>query len=101
MRYIDADALKKDIHEQVVEYIADALDEYIDAQPTADVKPVVRGEWIEVAVTDGYDIEGVKTWVSVMQCSQCGFIVNAVEGHMAQYNFCPNCGAYMRGERDD
>ena len=59
-----------------------------------------KGKWVEVTVTDGYDKDGIKTWISVMQCNQCGFIVNAVEGHMAQYNFCPNCGAQMvRGEK--
>lgn len=57
-----------------------------------------KGKWVEVAVTDGYDKDGIKTWISVMQCDQCGFIVNAVEGHMAQYNYCPNCGADIRGE---
>ena len=56
-----------------------------------------KGKWVEVAVTDGYDKDGIKTWISVMQCDQCGFIVNAVEGHMAQYNYCPNCGAQMMG----
>ena len=57
-----------------------------------------KGKWVEVAVTDGYDKDGIKTWISVMQCDQCGFIVNAVEGHMAQYNYCPNCGADMRSK---
>ena len=59
-----------------------------------------KGKWVEVAVTDGYDKDGIKTWISVMQCDQCGFIVNAVEGHMAQYNYCPNCGAQMGGDND-
>ena len=57
-----------------------------------------KGKWVEVAVTDGYDKDGIKTWISVMQCDQCGFIVNAIEGHTGQYNFCPNCGADMRRE---
>lgn len=56
----------------------------------------VQGEWIEVEVfPEVYDIEGVKTWGSEMQCDQCGFRHTAIEGHMAQYNFCPNCGAKM------
>ena len=110
MRLIDADALEQEYQEQYKLFTWDdgerekatlaRVIQVLHAQPTADVKPVVKGEWIEVAVTDGYDIEGVKTWVSVMQCTQCGFIVNAVEGHMAQYKFCPNCGADMRGEQD-
>lgn len=62
------------------------------------------GEWLEVEVLpEVYDIEGVKTWGSEMQCDQCGFRHTAIEGHMAQYNFCPNCGADMRenGERKE
>jgi hypothetical protein len=36
-----------------------------------------------------------------MQCDQCGFITYAIEGHMGQYNFCPNCGADMRTKETD
>ena len=59
------------------------------------------GEWLEAEVlSEAYDIEGVKTWGSKMQCDQCGFTHTAIEGHMAQYNFCPNCGADMRGDTE-
>jgi rubrerythrin len=55
-----------------------------------------HGEWLEVEVLpEVYDIEGIKTWGSEMQCDQCGFRHTAIEGHMAQYNYCPNCGARM------
>jgi hypothetical protein len=60
-----------------------------------------RGEWIEVEVfPEVYDIDGVKTWGSEMQCDQCGFRHTAIEGHMTQYNFCPSCGADMRGDTE-
>ena len=29
------------------------------------------------------------------RCSICGFIKEFVDGHTAQYNYCPNCGAKM------
>ena len=35
------------------------------------------------------------------RCSQCGFIHYFIEGHDSQYNFCPQCGADMRGEIND
>ena len=55
-----------------------------------------KGEWLEVEVLpEVYDIEGIKTWGSEMQCDQCGFRHTAIEGHMAQYNYCPNCGSDM------
>lgn len=61
-----------------------------------------HGEWLEVEVLpEVYDIEGVKTWCSEMQCDQCGFRFTAIEGHIRQYNFCPNCGADMRGGDDE
>lgn len=52
----------------------------------ADVKPVVRGEWI-------YDSPH-----GVPHCSNCGEVsVESVFGR-SEPNFCPNCGADMRGE---
>lgn len=67
--------------------------------PPADVRENVKGRWVEVVDrTEMYDKEGVKTWGMLFQCNQCGFVLNAIEGHTGQYNFCPNCGADMRGE---
>ena len=45
-----------------------------------------RGEWIEDSHERGFS-----------ECSKCGYIAVSVlsERH---YNFCPNCGADMRGE---
>ena len=40
-------------------------------------------------------------WIDNTYCSKCGF-VNEVEsgfiGPVNSFNFCPNCGADMRGE---
>ena len=67
--------------------------EYLDEVPAADVRPVVRGEWEEIAIMpDAYDIAGVITWASKMRCQKCGFTTYAIEGGFSQYNFCPNCG---------
>lgn len=58
-----------------------------------------KGEWEEIEVIpEAYDIAGVKTWASMMRCNQCGFATFAIEGHFAQYDFCPSCGADMRTE---
>ena len=54
------------------------------------------GKWIEDRVIpDAYDITGEKTWASVMRCDNCGFTMFSIEGHMGQYNYCPDCGAKM------
>lgn len=59
---------------------------------------------------DGYD-HGYKDalkslsnktwhWIGIdedYECDNCGFIHTFIDGHTAQYNFCPNCGARMAG----
>lgn len=87
-RYIDADKLyesmqwniQHDMYDKPFDYLAE-----IDCQPTADVRENVKGEWKIYC-----DDKGV---VQDCYCNQCGF--NSVIGG----NFCPNCGADMRGER--
>ena len=99
MRYIDVDKLKEvfDEHEDDYGYLHGYWEEFIDNAPTADVRENVRAEWIAVVdKTEMYDKEGVKTWGTLFQCNKCGFVLNAVEGHIGQYNFCPNCGVDMR-----
>lgn len=59
----------------------------IDAK--VDVRPVVRGRWI--MTTERFAPERI--------CSscKCRFPVSAGEGITEVLNFCPNCGADMRG----
>lgn len=49
-----------------------------------DVRPVVRGRWIEKPYLLG----------TTNVCSVCGENYGMPHG---KYNFCPNCGADMRG----
>lgn len=57
----------------------------IDEQPTIEERKT--GEW-EIYVISMLDGEGCK-------CSECGF-----EG-APYWDFCPNCGADMRGNADE
>lgn len=57
----------------------------IESIPVADVRPVVRGRWVEFETDTPPRRSG---------CSECGFITNPWLAHV--YNFCPNCGADMR-----
>ena len=60
----------------------------LSGQPTADVRENVRGEWIDFSMS----IKGVPTEA----CGVCG------EWSLGMgKNFCPNCGADMRGEAND
>jgi hypothetical protein len=55
----------------------------VSAIPAADVAPVVHGRWI-----GSYDFH----------CSVCGVYQNFYTGRT---NYCPNCGARMRGAEDE
>lgn len=54
----------------------------IKSEPAADVRKVVRGRWITKPYMMG----------NTQYCSRCG------ENYGMKHNFCPNCGADMRGD---
>lgn len=62
----------------------DAIKVVLDALPSAEPK---RGRWIYSSYDDesGFD----ESW----ECDKCGYTTNIEET-----NFCPNCGADMRGD---
>ena len=78
-RYIDANELKQHYAWWNNED-KETFDEIVDAQPTADVRENVRGEWINKGFM-------------VAECSNCQEQFHELEIG----NFCPNCGADMRG----
>lgn len=85
--YIDKEKLLNKIKNRINNpAIIGWLFSIIDTIPSADVRPVVRGEWIECFEDWRKQIVGDK-------CSICGF-----EHYGSRYNFCPNCGRDMRGE---
>lgn len=67
----------------------DALDAILKNAPSTDVRENVRGEW--TLVTDRYGVNGEYVW----KCSSCNKMT------ICKGDFCPNCGADMRGEEDD
>lgn len=88
MRYIDADKLKEvfDEHEDDYGYLHGYWEEFIDNAPTADVRENVKGEWIFPYGDKKYK-----------RCSACGKTFYSIP---ATSNFCPNCGADMRGDNN-
>lgn len=63
--------------------------------PTADVVPVVHGEW---------DDSGRYTFPSgnaAVRCTNCGCALTESEYHLNNWNYCPVCGAKMDGGADN
>ena len=113
-RYIDADALLKNFQEKLCfnvecsicpfqddENNSCMVEDWIKEEPTADVREVVCGEWKEKEVflnKDGYDID---EWQSA-KCSVCGkHHTTPYKYYFDNYNYCPCCGADMKGETDE
>lgn len=81
MRQIDADALKETIDREIFRHdTIDHVFQIIDDAPTIEPK---RGRWIPV--DNGHHVR-------CSECGRCGF---------ASDNFCPNCGADMKGADDE
>ena len=60
--------------------------------PSADVQPVVHGEWVDGGV-DGVGACGIEYRYN--KCSVCGYEYS----FPVKYNFCPRCGARMDGKQ--
>lgn len=83
-------------------WIKEAWADYmIEDAPTIDAAPVRHGMWVDVDRMQMHDLHGVLTWGNSFKCTECQFKTFAVEGHMAQYRYCPNCGARMDGESNE
>lgn len=63
-------------------------------QPTVDAQPVRHGRFIGTEY-DGY-ADGNPVYYE-WKCSECGCVF---EDEEPTYNYCPNCGADMRGEKE-
>ena len=72
----------------------EALREALRRVPAADVRPVVRGEWV-ISRTD-YSWNSAE-FPTHCKCSRCGREVP----YQDKDNFCPNCGAKMEVQDDN
>lgn len=116
-RLIDAEKLIADIDEIRYECIGmrggtvvlsafarkyrDDIMQTIANQPTVDAVEVVHGEWLsayeyalKIGVTDEERLEEAKKDKWWKFCNNCEQQVNGVR------NYCPNCGADMRGKKN-
>lgn len=106
MRIIDADALRKSVLDLPNCYngFSDTYDkaciiDLIDEQPTIEERK--KGKWID-------DNEKPVGWYKVdkscpvgwCKCSECGEWLIGSDEYLVKGNFCPHCGADMRGDGD-
>lgn len=85
--YIELEAVIEKNHGGVV-YIDD-----IKSIPAADVAPVRHGRW------EYYDT--YMDGITIFRCTCCGDFQSGKDGWGWKKNYCPNCGAKMRGESDE
>lgn len=89
MRMIDADALieKLDAEPESGYYSPHDVISLLTTQPVVEERKT--GKWIH----DGYNFSHGNDWI---HCSECGKRGINVPADLT--NFCPNCGADMRGD---
>ncbi len=89
MRLIDADELRKMFAEDYDHPLHHFTGIWaaIGVCPTINAAPVRRGEWKHTEHNE------------YVECSHCGIDRNIYT--QGSWNFCPNCGADMRGEKDE
>ena len=89
-RLIDANEAKKIAREHLSNpYEIISTCAVLDRTPTVDAVEVVHGRW------NNKQTNSIFTWH--LECSVCGADYNTTVG----YNYCPNCGAKMDGEKSD
>ena len=92
--YIEREALSKKIRESDdLPHMKLYADTWLYCVEAADVVERKRGEWVLGHVEPGYCTPGGnRPWI----CSECGRVVSW-RLDKPNENFCPNCGADMRG----
>ena len=96
-RYIDAELAEENIRKwldvkpsvpRICKKVEDIAVNAVELTPTADVAEVRHGHWKYVDGDLGY---------SDLECSECRATTAFFDDE--RFNYCPNCGAKMDGER--
>jgi len=97
-RYIDAESLLTKIkaYRPYMYLGEDALSyaiKMVELEPSADVRENVMGEWI-TPTEKMYSMDGEDITPAYKECNRCHKVYVRTND-----NFCPNCGADMRGDK--
>lgn len=104
MKLIDADALDGKLDALMKRYAAQGRKQVAEDYnfvrtvlmtaptiPTIEARPVVRGEWV-------HDSIGFSDFWTCSACHEAWFFDYDPVRESTRVNFCPNCGADMRGD---
>ena len=95
------DALEQFDYYDLDEYLTPAIRVILIDVPSADVALGRHGHWDVREPMPMHDIKGNLSWGNWYVCTGCGFATTAIEGHITQYKYCPNCGARMDGDSNE
>lgn len=107
---IDALGEDPELWDEDDEYVLGQRNQYrsdrfaIEHVSSADVRKNVRGKWIERECGEEDKAEG---WQTVIVCTECDFPATTFYSEdlesrtQIRTDFCPNCGADMRGAKHE
>lgn len=97
MSYIEREKIWPALNAACVPYNR-ATAKAIEDIPAADVRPVVRGKWIEFPAALAYKDAYCDTHIV---CSACEAVFDIMDNCTETFNYCPNCGAEMREPKEE
>lgn len=104
-RYIE----EKDVIEGIINNLVagdylywqgDWVDDEVAKFPSADVAPIVHGEWIKTTIPESCGTDELHRTIyrdrETVKCSECG---SPSPVYNITFEFCPRCGAKMDGKK--
>jgi rubrerythrin len=92
--------MKEQIEKQAIEEMRKDLVEIFDKE--YEKRRIITADFTAIKMSaKGYRKQSEGEWIRThhwVHCSKCGHCVNTNNVSIWLYNYCPNCGAKMKGE---